>query len=131
MIGSDGLPHDPHPHPRLWGTFPRVIGKLSRQQKLFKLSEAIHKMTGLSARNFRLHKRGLIREDFHADLVIFDPETIEDTATFDKPATISAGIESVYVNGVETFSNGQSTGQRSGRYIGREKAVLKELQKSN
>ena len=88
-------------------------------------------MTGLSARNFRLHKRGLIREDFHADLVIFDPHTIEDTGTFDKPATLSTGIESVFVNGIETFSKGQLTGQRSGRYIGREKTALKELQNSN
>ncbi|MCM8530304.1 MAG: amidohydrolase family protein [Lentisphaeraceae bacterium] len=131
MIGSDGLPHDPHPHPRLWGTFPRVIGKLSREQKLFKLSEAVHKMTGLSAKNYRLHKRGLIREGFYADLVVFDPETIEDTGTFSKPATLSTGIESVYVNGIKTFSDGQLTGQRSGRYIGRDKATIKELQNSN
>ena len=131
MIGSDGLPHDPHPHPRLWGTFPRVIGKLSRDQKLFKLSEAVHKMTGLSAKNFRLYKRGLVREGFHADLVIFDPETIEDSSTFNKPATLSAGIQSVYVNGVKTFADSQLTGHRSGRYIGKEKAVVKECVHSN
>jgi N-acyl-D-aspartate/D-glutamate deacylase len=127
MIGSDGLPHDPHPHPRLWGTFPRVIGRLSRQQKLLDMTEAIHKMSGLSARNFKLHKRGLLREGFHADLVIFDPETICDKATFDQPATLSSGIKKVFVNGIETFAEGSLTGQQNGRYVGKEKASIDKV----
>ena len=117
MIGSDGLPHDPHPHPRLWGTFPRVIGKLSREQKLFSLSTAIHKMTGLAAQNFRLEKRGLIKKGYAADLVIFDAATIADTATFENPKQQAIGIESVYVNGIESFSGGASTGNRAGTFL--------------
>lgn len=117
MIGSDGLPHDPHPHPRLWGTFPRVIGKLSREQKLFSISTAVHKMTGLAAKNFRLEKRGLIKKGYAADLVIFDAETIADAATFEKPKQTSIGIEKVFVNGVESFSNGSSTGNRAGSFL--------------
>jgi N-acyl-D-amino-acid deacylase len=125
MIGSDGLPHDPHPHPRLWGTFPRVIGNLSREQELFTLSEAVHKMTGLSARNFKLHNRGLIRQNYQADLVIFDPDKICDQATFESPLMLSSGIDRVYVNGVETYKNRVLTGNRSGRYIGRQKTEVR------
>ena len=117
MIGSDGLPHDPHPHPRLWGTFPRVIAKLSREQKLFSLSTAVHKMTGLAAKNFRLEKRGLIKKGYAADLVIFDADTIADAATFDDPKQQAIGIESVYVNGIESFSSGSATGKRAGNFI--------------
>ncbi|MFY0652857.1 MAG: D-aminoacylase [Cyclobacteriaceae bacterium] len=119
MIGSDGLPHDPHPHPRLWGTFPKVLGDLSGKQQLFKVSEAVHKMTGLSAANFNLEERGLIKEGYFADITIFDPEKIMDKATFEKPKTMSDGIEMVIVNGTQTFSHWKATNHRSGRYIGR------------
>jgi N-acyl-D-amino-acid deacylase len=116
MIGSDGLPHDPHPHPRLWGTFPRVIGLLSREQKLMSMSTAVHKMTGLSARNFKLAGRGQIKVGDFADLVIFDPDKIADTASFDKPISMAKGIEKVFVNGLLSFSKGKSQG-RNGRYL--------------
>lgn len=118
MIGSDGLPHDPHPHPRLYGTFPRVLGKFAREESLFPLAEAIHKMTGLSARTFQLKKRGLIKPGYFADLVIFDPASIRDAATFAEPHQQSNGIHQVYVNGVRTFANGGSTDKNAGRYIG-------------
>jgi len=85
MIGSDGLPNDPLPHPRLWGTFPRVLGYYCREQAIFPLSQAIHKMTGLPAQRFGLDGRGSIREGSHADLVLFNPETVRDTATFEDP----------------------------------------------
>ena len=126
MIGSDGLPHDPHPHPRLWGTFPRVIAKLSREQKLFSLSTAVHKMTGLAAKNFRLEKRGLIKKGYAADLVIFDAETIADTATFDDPKQQAVGINSVYVNGIESFSSGSATGKRAGNFISSSGTALEQ-----
>src|SRR5690606_22186065 len=87
MIGSDGLPHDEHPHPRLWGTFPRVLGHYVREVKLFPLEQAIRKMTGLSAAQFGLTDRGVLREGAYADLVLFDPSTIIDAATFEKPMT--------------------------------------------
>ncbi len=120
MIGSDGLPHDPRPHPRLWGTFPRVLGRYSRDEKLFPLSAAIHKMTGLPAQRFNLQQRGLIREGFHADLVLFDPETIQDKATFTDPIQPSQGIHSVYVNGTLTYTSTGATGQRAGQFLKRE-----------
>lgn len=117
MIGSDGLPNDPRPHPRLWGTFPRVLGKYCRDEKLFPLSEAIYKMTGLPARQFDLQKRGLVRVGFSADLVLFDPETIRDTATFSNPISVAEGIAAVWVNGVLSYQDGKMTGNRAGRFL--------------
>ena len=85
MIGSDGLPHDRHPHPRLWGAFPRVFARYWRGRGLFTLEQAVHKMTGLTARNFRITDRGVLRANAMADIVVFDPATIADTATFEAP----------------------------------------------
>ena len=117
MIGSDGLPHDVHPHPRLWGTFPRVVGHYSRDKKLFPLENAVHRMTGATAANFNIKQRGLIKPGFHADLVLFDPDTIIDRATYETPELPSAGIDSVMVNGTFTFTNHQVTGARPGSLI--------------
>ena len=86
MIGSDGLPHDRHPHPRLWGTFPRVLGHYSRDLALFPLEIAVHKMTGLSARRFNLRERGELRDGWFADVCLFDPATVADVATFERTA---------------------------------------------
>ncbi len=119
MIGSDGLPHDSHPHPRLWGTFPRVLGHYCREAGLFSLEEAVHKMTGLSARTFGLNDRGVVREGAFADLVVFDPDSIEDRATFDNPKQAAAGIDLVIVNGREAWAGGKLTPQRSGRFVSR------------
>lgn len=119
MIGSDGLPNDPRPHPRLWGTFPRVLGHYCREQKLFPLPEAIHKMTGLTARRFGLSRRGLIREGYFADLVLFDPATIRDTATFADPVRPAAGIKGVWVNGWLSYTQQGATEIRSGRFLPR------------
>lgn len=119
MIGSDGLPLDPHPHPRLWGTFPRVLGHYSREEKLFPLTQAIHKMTGLPAATFNFHQRGLIRESFYADLVLFNPATVQDTATFDQPQQPAKGIEAVWVNGTLSYTVKGSTKNRAGRFLPR------------
>jgi N-acyl-D-aspartate/D-glutamate deacylase len=119
MIGSDGLPNDPRPHPRLWGTFPRVLGRYSRDEGLFSLPEAVHKMTGLPAQRFGLSKRGLIRKDYYADLVLFDPDTIIDTATFSDPIRPAKGIAAVWVNGVLSYTNEGATGHRGGRFLPR------------
>jgi N-acyl-D-amino-acid deacylase len=121
MIGSDGLPNDPLPHPRLWGTFPRVLGRYSREEKLFSLPDAIHKMTGMPAQRFGLAERGLIREGYWADLVLFDPKTIIDTATFDDPIRASEGILGVWVNGVLSYTSQGATGDRAGRFLPRGK----------
>jgi N-acyl-D-aspartate/D-glutamate deacylase len=123
MIGSDGLPNDPRPHPRLWGTFPRVLGRYSREEKLFPLPEAIHKMTGMPAQRFGLVERGLIREGYFADLVLFDPEKIIDTATFADPVRPAKGIEGVWVNGVLSYSAQGVTPNRGGRFLHRGKTT--------
>lgn len=119
MVGSDGLPCDPNPHPRLWGTFPRVLGHYSRDEKLFPLTTAIHKMTGMSAWRFGLTGRGLVREGNFADLVIFDPQKINETGTFQNPKQTADGIEHVFVNGVLTWSHKQMTGLRAGKFLSR------------
>jgi N-acyl-D-amino-acid deacylase len=117
MIGSDGLPHDTHPHPRLWGTFPRVLGHYARDVGLFSLAEAVRKMTSLSARRFGLSGRGVIRQGAFADLVLFRPETVIDTATFERPAQAAAGIDLVMVNGRIAWRDGVHTGARAGRTL--------------
>ncbi len=119
MIGSDGLPNDPRPHPRLWGTFPRVLGRYCREEKLINLAEAVHKMTGMPAQRFGLARRGLIRKDFCADLVLFDPLKIIDTATFADPVRPAEGILRVWVNGVLSYSGKGSTGNRAGCFLSR------------
>ncbi|QNK34081.1 D-aminoacylase [Serratia sp. JUb9] len=119
MVGSDGLPCDPNPHPRLWGTFPRVLGHYSRDERLFPLTTAVHKMTGMSAQRFGMRQRGLIREGYFADLVVFDPARINDAATFQQPKQRAEGIEQVFVNGVLTYSQQQMTGRRAGKFLSR------------
>ena len=120
MIGSDGLPHDVHPHPRLWGTFPRVLGRYARDLGLFPLEEAVRKMTSLTARQFGLKDRGVLREGAYADLVLFDPETVLDTATFDDPKRPAAGIRMVLVNGRTVWEEGGHSGARPGRPLRRQ-----------
>ncbi len=117
MIGSDGLPSDRFPHPRLWGTFPRVIGHYARNLGLFSIEEAVAKMTGNTATTFGLVDRGFIREGMCADIVIFDPKTIIDKASFEAPVQAADGIESVYVNGSLIYYDNEWTGSRPGQVI--------------
>src|SRR5579863_5057648 len=119
MFGSDGLPDDPRPHPRLWGTFPRILGRYSRDEKLFSMSDAIRRMTSLPAQRFGLTQRGMIRAGYSADLVLFNPETIIDTATFAEPIQTARGIEGVWVNGVLSWTADGATGDRAGRFLPR------------
>jgi N-acyl-D-amino-acid deacylase len=119
MIGSDGLPHDVHPHPRLWGTFPRVLGHYCREVGLFGLEQAVHKMTGLSARTFGLAGRGMLAPGAFADVTVFDPERVIDTATFERPATPATDIAFVLVNGALVWRDGRVTGARPGRVLRR------------
>jgi N-acyl-D-amino-acid deacylase len=122
MIGSDGIPHDAHPHPRLWGTFPRVLGHYARGLGLFSMEVAIHKMTGRCAEAYGIVDRGILREGAYADLVLFDPATVIDAATFENPKLPSIGIEEVWLNGVPTFRAGKgATGERPGRLVTRHK----------
>ena len=119
MVGSDGLPHDSAPHPRLWGTFPRVLGHYARDVGLFSLETAVHKMTGLTARTFGLEGRGLIKKGMSADITLFDAQTVGDTATFESPIRAARGIDAVIVNGEVAWRDGRSTGARPGRVLGR------------
>lgn len=124
MVGSDGLPNDPHPHPRLWGAFPRVLAHYCRDRKLFNLATAIHKMTGRSAQEFRLPYRGVIAEGHYADLVLFDFNALKSTATFESPTQVAEGIVRVWVNGVLTYQpDGEPPPGRGGRFLYRHNHV--------
>ncbi len=124
MIGSDGTAVAPYgklaegkPHPRYYGTFPRVLGKYSREEKLFDLPVAIQKMTSMPATKLGLHKRGLIAKDYYADIVVFNPGTVIDNATFINPHQFPSGIEYVIVNGKVTIKNGNHTGVLAGAIL--------------
>ncbi len=119
MIGSDGIPSiEGQPHPRLYGTFARVLGHYARDLGVLTLEEAVHRMTGRSAAVFGLTDRGVIRPGAHADLVLFDPETIVDRGTYDDPKQRPAGIRGVWVAGVRVVGDdGLHTGARPGRTL--------------
>ncbi len=120
MIGSDGVPASSgKPHPRLYGAFPRVLGRYVRELRLISLPAAIHKMTGMAAAKFRLVDRGVIRAGAFADLVVFDPATVADRGTYTEPRCYPVGIHHVFVNGVPVVRDGQHTGARPGRALRR------------
>ena len=108
MIGSDGIPMQEKPHPRQWGTFPRVLGHYCRTRKLFSLETAVYKMSGLVAREFGLKDRGTLSLGKAADITIFDADTVIDRATFDAPTQAAAGIECVVVNGQVAWRDGKT-----------------------
>ncbi len=120
MVGSDGLPNDPLPHPRLWGAFPRVLGHYARDTSLVPLEEAVRKMTGLSARRFGLSERGQVQVGYHADLVLFDADKVQDTATFAEPRQTADGIDAVWVNGARIRFCAMVTGtqERDKHFVG-------------
>jgi N-acyl-D-aspartate/D-glutamate deacylase len=120
MIGSDGIPSlESKPHPRLYGTFARVLGRYARDARVLSLAEAVHKMTGLAARKFQLTDRGELRAGAFADVVVFDPATVADAATFDDPHRPALGIHHVLVNGSAVVRDGEPTGARPGRPLRR------------
>ena len=116
MVGSDSSFSQGKPHPRLYGTFPRVIRRFVREKKILSLEEAIHKMTGLPALRLKLKKAGLLKTGFQADAVLFDPDTISDRATYDDPCRFPSGITKVIVNGKIVINDKVHTGVRTGRF---------------
>jgi N-acyl-D-amino-acid deacylase len=124
MIGSDGDAVAPYgklsegkPHPRYYGTFPRVLGKYAREDKIFDLPTAVYKMTSMPAEKLGLRKRGLIAKDYFADIVLFNPDTVIDNASFVDPHQFPTGIEYVLVNGKITIEYGKHTGAQAGSVL--------------
>jgi len=124
MIGSDssarsfsGPTRTGRPHPRTFGSFPRFLGRYVRDQKLMSLQEAVRRITGLPAETFGIARRGFIRQGCWADITVFDPDAIIDTATYTDPFSMPEGIRHVFINGVHAFVEGRFTGSRSGRVL--------------
>ena len=128
MIGSDGNSVSPEgttgqgrPHPRFYGTFAKVLGHYSRDLGLLSLQDAVHKMTGASAKALGLKDRGILKRGFRADITIFDPETIAEQATYEEPHQFAAGLDTVLVNGVPTLQGGEHTGALAGGVLRRQR----------
>lgn len=118
MIGSDGIPDlRGKPHPRLFGTFARILGEYVRTRGVLSLEDAVARMTSIAADTFGLRERGRIAPGFHADLVLFDPLTVHDTATYDEPKQYPRGIEAVIVNGAVAFRGGRNTNAGAGQML--------------
>ena len=115
-VGSDGLPHDEHPHPRLWGAFARMLKVYVHDRGQFTLQEAVRKMTSLPAEVFGLRDRGRVAEGCFADLVLFDPERVRDCATYEVPAQRAEGISRVFVNGAQAWPAEDGV-RASGRFL--------------
>jgi len=113
----EGILGEEHPHPRAYGTFPRILRKYVREEKKLTLEEAIRKFSALPAQRMRLTDRGVLKQGMWADVVVFDPETVRDVATFDDPNRLSEGMEYVLINGVPVIENGKMTGARPGKVL--------------
>jgi N-acyl-D-amino-acid deacylase len=113
----DGILGEEHPHPRAYGTFPRILRKYVREEKKLTLEEAIRKFSALPAQRMRITDRGVLKQGMWADVVVFDPETVRDLATFDDPNRLSEGMEYVLINGVPVIENGKMTGALPGKVL--------------
>ena len=114
---TEGVFLKSNPHPRAYGTFARLLGKYVREEKVIPLEDAIRKLTSLPATNLKLKQRGLLKSGYFADIVIFDPETIQDHATFAEPHQYATGVDHVFVNGVQVLKDGEHTGATPGRVV--------------
>jgi len=113
----DGILGQDHPHPRAYGTFPRILAKYVREEKVLTLEDAIRKFSALPAQRMRLTDRGVLKQGMWADVVIFDPATVRDRATFDNPNQLSEGMDYVLVNGVPVIDQGKMTGALPGKVL--------------
>ena len=121
-IGTDAGGFDPDSaqgmtHPRAYGTYPRILGHYVRDQKVIPLEDAIRKMSSAVATRLGIRDRGQLAEGFHADVVIFDPATVKDNATFTQPHQLSTGMQHVFVNGAHVWHEGRHTGAKPGRIV--------------
>ncbi len=123
-FGSDEASYTPegvflksNAHPRAYGCFARVIGKYTRDEKLMSLQQAVYKLAKLPATHLKLQKRGELKEGRYADIVIFDPNTVKDHATYEKPHQYATGVSDVFVNGVQVLKNNEHTGATPGRFL--------------
>jgi len=122
----EGILGQEHPHPRAYGTFPRILRRYVREEKKFSLEEAIRKFSALPAQRMRLTDRGVLKAGMWADVVIFDPVTVRDVATFENPNQLSQGMQYVLVNGVPVVDEGKMTGALRGRYC-EEQGMFKKV----
>jgi N-acyl-D-amino-acid deacylase len=106
-----------NPHPRAYGNFARLLGKYVRDEQLIPLTEAVRRLTSLPASNLRLVRRGSLTPGYYADVVVFDPTTIQDHAQFDDPHHYSTGVLHVFVNGIQVLNDGEHTGATPGRVV--------------
>jgi N-acyl-D-amino-acid deacylase len=117
-------------HPRMYGTFARLLGKYVRDEKIMSLEEAVRKLTSLPASNLKIEKRGALKTGFYADIAVFDPATIKDNATFENPHQYASGMQHVFVNGIQVLQNGIHTGAKPGRAIRGPGYSMKKNQKN-
>jgi dihydroorotase/N-acyl-D-amino-acid deacylase len=113
----DGILGQDHPHPRAYGTFPRILRKYVREEKRLTLEDAIRKFTSLPAQRMRLSDRGVLKAGMWADVVVFDPDSVRDLATFEKPNQLSEGLRWVLVNGIPVIADGKATGALPGKVL--------------
>jgi N-acyl-D-amino-acid deacylase len=116
-LAPEGVFLKRNPHPRAYGSFARVLGKYTRDEQLLTLEEAVRKLAALPAANLKIDRRGMLREEYFADVVVFDPATIQDHATFAEPHQYATGMEHVFVNGVQVLADGEHTGATPGRVV--------------
>jgi len=123
-FGSDAASMAPEPpftkssaHPRAYGNFARLLGKYVREEKVIPLEEAVRRLSGLPASNLELDRRGFLKEGMFADVVVFDPATIADRATFENPHQYATGVKHVFVNGTQVLKDGEHTGAKPGRAL--------------
>jgi N-acyl-D-amino-acid deacylase len=116
-LAAEGVFLQSGTHPRAYGTFARLLGRYVRDEKVIPLGEAIRRLTALPARNLRLQRRGTLATGYFADIVVFDPDTIQDHATFDNPHQYATGVVHVLVNGTQVLRDGEHTGARPGRVV--------------
>jgi len=116
-LAPEGVFLKSNPHPRAYGSFARLLGRYTRDEKLISLEEAIRRLTSLPAENLKIQKRGLLKAGYFADIVVFDPAKVQDHATYEKPHQYSTGVQHVFVNGVQVLKDGEHTGAKPGQVV--------------